>query len=539
MTHKTKPFEHQLKAFEKFKDEEFFALFMDMGLGKSKVAIDIAVHKYQTNQINSVLVIAPNSVHEQWASEQIPTHCAIDYSIFTWYASKRHRSITKRSWENFMLTQDKLRFFMVNVETFSSKASDRFIAEYVKNTRVFTIVDEATKIKTPSSARTKSIMRLNKYGQRAILTGTPVTKTPFDLYAMFNFLKNDFFGINFFIFKHRYGVLIKGIEPNTGRRYTKLIDEKDFNRVKSKINKVKPQNEDDYDSIAVTSGISVKDVKFIETQSNLTRFKRLDELKQAIDHCTFYAKKSDCLDLPEKIYAAEYIKMSDEQSKIYHDVRKNLRATYLGKELTVLVKVAVFTRLSQIAGGYFPYISSSDESLKEKYENVPHYLRSLPLLIGKSNPKIVRIKEILEETEGQSIIIWASFVAEIKDIYESLKKDYNCAMYYGKTSSEERKRIKNDFVEGSIQILIGNPSTAGYGLNLQVSTLQIWFSNSYKTEVRLQGEDRSHRIGQTQNVVYKDLICKGTVDEKIYNSITEGRNLNDFFSSMTLEDLLE
>jgi len=548
MTFKTTPYDHQLRAYEKLKNEKYFALFMEMGLGKSKVAIDIAVHKYEKGQIETVLVIAPNNVHQQWADEQIPLHCSIPYRVFVWHASKMKRRNYQAKFEEFMLDDRKLRFFMINVETFQSNSVVKYVAEYVKNFETFIIVDESTRIKTPKAKRTKTITKLNKYGQRCILSGTPVTKSPFDLYAPFNFLKDDFFGVNFFIFKHRYGVMMRGVNPHTGGRFHKLIDEKTFSIVKSRIAKLLDERKlstmnmdykltpDDYEMLAAVTSVSEKNIKFIEKRDSYTRYKRLDELKAAIEPFTFAAKKKDCLDLPEKIYTVEYVQMSDEQKKVYNELKKHLLAEYDNKELSVMNKVSLTMRLRQITGGYFPY--KTEAFIIDGSERIP-YMKNVSTQIGKSNVKIERLREIIEETAGESIIIWASFVAELEAIYSELKKDYHCELYYGRTPKQKRQEIKEDFMKGKVQILIANPSTAGYGLNLQISTLQLWFSNSYRTEDRLQAEDRSHRIGTKTNVIYKDIICKGTIDEKVYKAIKEGRDLNDYFSQTSLREILQ
>lgn len=563
MIFKTEPFDHQMKAFERLKNEKYFALFMEMGLGKTKIAIDIAVHKYEKGQIETVLVIAPNMVHAQWADEQIPEHCSIPFSTFVWSASKIKRRLYASKLEDFMIDERKLRFFCINVETFSSDSVIKYIAEYVKNYETFIIIDESTRIKNPMAKRTKIISKLYKFGQRCILTGTPVTKSPFDLYAPFSFLKRNFFDCNYFIFKHRYGVMMKGINPHNGKNFHKLIDEKQFSIIRSKITNLKAEKQlqsetmdleyiltdDDYDMISALTNVSVKNVKFIENQESFARFKRLDELKAKIEPYTFsYTKKDlrkDLLNLPEdkrvhipeKVFTIEYVQMSKEQRKVYDELRKYLLSEYADKELSVQNKVSLTIRLRQVTGGYFPYMTEafiSDNGIR-----IP-YMKPQSIRIGKSNIKIDRIQELIEETSGESIIIWASFRAEVESLFDELSKFYSCEKYYGKTSKNERARIKDDFQKGKFQIMIANPSTAGYGLNLQRSTLQLWFSNSFRTEDRLQGEERSPRIGSVADfVTYKDIICKNSIDEKIYKVLREGRELNDYFSTTSLRDILQ
>jgi SNF2 family DNA or RNA helicase len=121
---------------------------------------------------------------------------------------------------------------------------------------------------------------------------------------------------------------------------------------------------------------------------------------------------------------------------------------------------------------------------------------------------------------------------------KELGKVYNCCVYFGEVSSEERDRIKTDFMAGKYDIFIGNTATAGFGLNLQNATLQYYFSNNFRTEDRLQSEDRSHRIGVKEACVYKDIIMKNSIDEHVYKSIKTGRDLNDYFTNMSLKDIL-
>ena len=66
---------------------------------------------------------------------------------------------------------------------------------------------------------------------------------------------------------------------------------------------------------------------------------------------------------------------------------------------------------------------------------------------------------------------------------------------------------------------MGHPKTGGYGLTLTAANTVVYFSNSYDLELRLQSEDRAHRIGQENKVTYIDLISPGTIDEKIVDAL--------------------
>lgn len=531
---KTTPYKHQMEAFQKFKDRKYFGLFMDMGTGKTKVAIDIASYKYQKGEISSVLVIAPNHVHTQWATEEFPKHCPVEYSVKVWSSSE-----TSRKYYLPMLTKylteksDVMKVFCVNVEAFQSDKVLSYVAMLVKNSETFIIVDESTRIKSPKARRSKAIHKLNKYGQRAILTGTPTTKSPFDLWSQFEFLYKDYFKSSFFQFQHRYGIMMRANNHITGQVYNALIDEKRFNIVKNKINKLKKERQEqdlptilsnrDYELLASILEVSEANVRFIERQSEFQKFKNMEELKTLIADDVYTAKKEECLDLPAKIYERVYVEMTKEQKRVYKNVKEQLRAELMDRELTVVNKLVATTRLQQICGGFFPYDDGDKTGI---------------MPIEKTNAKLERLIEDLEEVnfENTKVIIWAAFVPELLMLNERLSKEYNCVLYYGGVPDFKRDTIKKDFIAGKYDIFIANTATGGFGLNLQNATLQYFFSNTFNVENRLQAEDRSHRIGVKSACVYKDIVVKDSIDDRIYKAIKAGRDLNDYFK--TLDDIL-
>lgn len=557
---KTEPYAKQLEGFEYLKDKEFSALFADMGTGKTKIALDIAAYKYLKGEIDAVLILAPNNVHSQWLIEQVPQHLAVPYKGLIWSSQKKDGVLYNNMLEELLTPKmQKLKIFSVNIEALQTDSIISTLAIYMKHNKVFTIIDEATRIKTPTAKRSKTAHRLNKYGQRIILTGTPMTKSPFGLWSMFEFLKHNFFDCNAYIFQQRHGVMMRGINNKTGRQFTTTIDEKTWSIALNGIDKYKREKaaekilddptlpedytyaltDDDYEMLHQAYNLSVKNVKFIEKRREFTKYKRLDELKEKIAPVTFFIKKEECLDLPPKVYEQLFVNMNKEQAQVYKNLKNTLLAEYDGKELSVTNKIALTTRLMQVCGGFFPvqevydfdlkdFVPFTDPAQLEVPDGKTLKVKTRGDLIGGKNAKLEALKADLEEANGP-IIIWAQFVAELEYLYKELGKGYKAALYYGKTSQAERENILRDFKANKYDLFIGNPSTAAYGLNLQNSTLQYYYSNSYRVEDRLQAEDRSHRLGVKNTCVYKDVICKGTIDEKIALSIATGRDMNDFF----------
>ena len=95
------------------------------------------------------------------------------------------------------------------------------------------------------------------------------------------------------------------------------------------------------------------------------------------------------------------------------------------------------------------------------------------------------------------------------------------ATYYGDTKDNLRQSIVDRFMDANdgLRFFVGNPKTGGYGLTLTSSHTVVYYSNDYSLEVRLQSEDRAHRIGQTSKVTYVDLMADHTIDEKIVKSL--------------------
>ena len=137
--------------------------------------------------------------------------------------------------------------------------------------------------------------------------------------------------------------------------------------------------------------------------------------------------------------------------------------------------------------------------------------------------------DICEEVQGKAII-WGTYTYDIQQIAQSLRDRFGpdaVATYYGATPQEERQEIVERFQdkESSLRFFVGQPRTGGYGITLTAATTVIYYSNNYDLEIRLQSEDRAHRIGQTNKVTYVDLVSPETIDEKILQALQEKINL--------------
>jgi SNF2 family DNA or RNA helicase len=468
---KNKPFVHQQAYLQRFWDFPVAALFADMGTGKSFMLINNAAMLYDKGKINGMLIVAPKGVYRNWYDTEIPKHLPehIVYRMAIWSASPR-KAEQRALDELFTVTED-LKILVMNVEAFSTAKGTAFAKRFLLVHNALMAIDESTTIKTPGSTRSKNTEKVGRGARyRRIMTGSPVTKSPMDLYQQCAFLSDGCLNVSsYYVFQARYAVTVE-----------RQLNTHSFKQI--------------------------------------VGYRRLDELKEKLDRFAFRVKKEECLDLPDKLYVKREVDLTDEQAKAYNEMRTLALAQIQGGLVSTVNALTQIMRMHQIVCGH---VKMDDGTVME-----------LP------NNRIKELMAIIEETDGK-IIIWATYRHDIEAIKIALAKEYGMnaiGTYYGDTDGDERKRVLEEFQkpDSEMRFFVGNPSTGGYGLTLTAASTMVYFSNSFDLEKRLQSEDRAHRIGQTKNVTYIDLIAPGTVDEKIVKAL---RDKIDIATQVLGEDL--
>ena len=449
---KTKPFQHQLDALKESWNKEVWALFMEMGTGKTKVCIDNIAILYDKGKINAALIIVPNGIKRNWRNE-LEIHMAdhINYRVGIWSASPKKEE--KKELDQLSIIADDLTLLIMNVEALSTTRGRDFARSFLLRNQSMCVVDESTTIKNHAAARTKNIIKLAELAKyRRIMPGSPVTKSPLDLFSQIQFL--DPYLIDqqsYYSFRARYAVVVQ---------------------------------------------------RSVGTHSfqHIVKYQRLDELQEKIKNFSTRILKSECLDLPEKLYTKRVVTMTPEQLKAYVEMKKSA-LTFLenNKIMTAATVLTQLIRLHQITCGH---VKTDDGEVK-----------------AIKNNRIHELLNVLEETGGK-VIIWAVYRHDIRAIEKAIGDIYgkeSVASYYGDTKDTIRQSIVDRFmdVNDHLRFFVGNPKTGGYGLTLTSSHTVVYYSNDYSLEVRMQSEDRAHRIGQTSKVTYVDLMAEHTIDEKI------------------------
>jgi SNF2 family DNA or RNA helicase len=450
--YKTTPYEHQRNALNQSAEKTQWAYFMEMGTGKTKVTIDNMAYLFLQRKITAALIIAPKSVYTNWETE-IEVHMpdVIKYKIFKWNLDKPK--------DYFKLEESKdLKIFLINVEALSTKRGFEGCVEYLsKNKLNFVALDESTTIKNRSAKRTKNILALQKLSLvRRILTGSPITKSPLDLYTQCQFLSPELLGFSSYLaFRNRYAEMT---------------------------------------DIPVGSGRYISVPKY---------YKRLEELETKLKQFSTRIRKDQCLDLKPKVRQKRYIELEGDSKKIYERLRTSALAIVEDSTISFSNKLTEIIKLHQVCNGF----SKDDDGQ----------------ILELHKAKINALDEILEETDGK-VIIWANYIYNIKEIISFLEKKYgkeSVVSIYGAIDVQTRKKAVEKIQKDSkVRFLVGNPTTGGFGLTLTAVNTVIYFSNNYNLEVRMQSEDRAHRMGQKGTVVYIDIVAKNTLDEAIMKSLT-------------------
>jgi SNF2 family DNA or RNA helicase len=359
---KTKPYAHQITALEKSWNQESFAYFMEMGTGKTKVLIDNLAMLYDKGKVDAALIIAPKGVIGTWYNQELPEHLPdhIENVTVMWQSN-----INKKQEDKLLQLfeiETALHILVMNVEAFSTTKGKEFAMKFLRAHKPLMAIDESTTIKNPKAKRTRNILDLTpltKY--RRIMTGSPVTKNPLDLFTQCYFL--DPYHLNhesYYSFRMRYAIM-------------------------------------------KTANISGRSIQLV------SGFKNLTELSDKLKPFSYRVLKQDCLDLPDKIYLKRQIDLTPEQKKLYQQMRKEALATLNGKTVTTTTALTQLMRLHQITCGHF---SADDGTIQEvKNNRLSELLDVLEEVDGKAiiwahyQHDVRNIFKIIEEKFGPGSVV--------------------------------------------------------------------------------------------------------------------------------------
>lgn len=501
--YKTTPFDHQRTALNLCWNRDVFALFMEMGTGKSKVAVDKSACHFFNGEVNAMIVFCPVSIRYNWV-EQLKAHCPIDLKWQTisgeeWWSPyvkvvDLGSKATERDLDQFITTPAPFKVLIVGMESIQAKSAIdnpgnagrvyEFVERFALTHSHMQVVDEGHNIKSHESNRTVNITLLGHMAKyKLFMTGTPILQGLLDLYAYFEYLNPNIIGIgDFYSFRNRYAIL----------------SEDGYKRVVS------------YDNV--------------------------EELLSAVQPYIYQVKKSECLDLPDKVYTTRVVKLSTAQQEVYDAIKKI--KLYEKGDVKVVIDNALqkYSALQTIVGGFINYdkavVGPFSLPVLDEEGNAKTERTTMPIVDWKGNPKIKELLSCLAEIDdSESVIIWAVHTYEIRDIRDALEHRYGdgcVAEFHGGVSPEQRENNKRDFNSRRKRFWLANQAAGGVGLTLNEAAYVFYMSNTFKLKDRLQSEDRNHRIGQTRSVLYTTIVAANTVDIDIMRSIHDKKDFADW-----------
>jgi len=460
----TQPFGHQAEVWEASRDLTAFAAFWEQGTGKSKLAIDTLGHLYTEGKVDAAIVVAPNGVHLNWITDELPVHLSPDFPLMSFaYSAPKADALWHQAAVDRLIKHPGLPFLAISYDAWMTDRGKKAVWNMMRKRRVFLVLDESHRVKTPSARRTRSILAGGKHAPyRRVLSGTPVTNGPFDIYSQVSFLDPGFWRreldiASFTAFKSFFGVWDKGWNNATKKEFDLLVG-----------------------------------------------YQNLEHLSEAIKLISSRVTKDEVLDLPDKLYTKRYYEMSASQRRVYDSLEGELMAWLESGELvTAPLAITRMLRLQQVLCGYIP--ADGDDEPTELIER-------------DKNPRLRLLRDTMEDVSGKAII-WATWTRDIDMILQMLRDmGRNPVRYDGQVSDGDRQKAKHDFKHGDATDFVAN-SQMSEGLTLNEAKTTIYYTNSYKLIDRLQTEDRNHRIGQGDHVNYIDLVCPGTRDEMAINAL--------------------
>ena len=472
---KTKPYEHQLKALEKSWAAESYALFMEMGTGKSKVLVDNIAMLYDKGAIRGALIVAPKGVYKNWDQIEFPVHMPehVEHTKVLW-----DPTITKKKQvelDTLFDDKEELKILIMNVEAFSTSKGLDFARSFLNIFvgRALIGIDESTTIKNPTAKRTKNILKIGDLAKyRRILTGSPVTKSPLDLFSQCKFLDPFHLGYDsYYAYRSRYAHML---ERNFGGRRVQIVGS----------------------------------------------YRRLGELADKLEKFSYRVLKEDCLDLPEKVFVTRNVELSDDQKKMYLTMKKAAIAEHEGKIMSSMSALTTLLRLHQITCGHMKTDDGDVLAIKN------NRLTALMECLEETDGKVIIWANYREDIKN--------IVESLKKTYG----DASTVEYHGGVDPTLRQENITLFQEknGPTRYFVGNAQTGGYGITLTAANTVIYYSNNYDLEKRLQSEDRAHRIGQTGSVTYIDLVAEKTIDERIIKSLKSKVNIANEIMGEDIKD---
>lgn len=493
------PFDHQRVTVEAMYGAEYFGLLMEMGTGKSKCVVDeIGLYglSLRGDENLRIIVTCPKALMVNWEREfKLNFPDVLDYAI-----QILNKGDLKAVDQIHDLLNETAQTKIILVSQ-DSVATLRIYLRMFKPTML--VVDESHYLKNPETKRWKAIKNISEVAaMRRILTGSPTPNNVMDLWAQFEILKPAALGYGTYSgFKHAFAKV------------------------------------DNYSGYETVEGI--KDGM-------------LDKLREAAARMSFIVKKSQCMDLPEKQYDTIETEMPPAMRDLYDEFRKNFLVTLEnGNEVKTEFIIVQMLKLSQICSGFVSSCKAAfdmnGEVLLDDQGDVETTMIT-DFIPGGDTKLNLMIDDAIECMKESKLIIWSRFRLDLFVIEQRLKeRGIQCGRYDGTMTTAERQYTVDQFRDNSdFRCFIGSPKAGGVGLTLlgydphtnknpndrDLVKNVFYYNNDFNFGTREQSEDRCHRIGVRQSVMYKDYVYSRSIEQFIASRLQSKKDFAESFKNV-------
>lgn len=467
--------QHQLRALRKANGKRGFAYFMEMGTGKTWTILAEAERMYAAGTIDAIFVLAPKGVHTNWTRIEIPKHLEVPHIAACYFSggTKKNKAEVERVFAPREHGEvPPLRILAMNIDAIATADGFKLAVAFLNSTKAMFVIDESDRIKGHNSIRTQRTLRLvEKAAAVRIASGLPILQGPMDMFSQMEAIGSGLLGTT------SYRAFVA--------EYAELL----------------PDNHGLMRHIKDRAPPNSRPQVIAKNADGTPRYRNLEKLQRLIEPHSFRILLNECTDLPEKIFRQTYFELAPKQRAAYDKLENELRIDMNG-ETNVINALASIGKLQQITSGFV------------NLEGVPH------LVATDENPRMELLLETFKDIPRKSVIIWAHFREEIRQIAEAIEKmGRTVVQYHGGVKDKDRSIAVDKFQNGEAEYFLGQPQSGGIGLTLTAAEYVIYYSNSFRLGVRKQSEARAHRIGTTKSVVYIDLVARDTIDEPIARSL--------------------
>jgi len=495
-----KPFKHQLVGTSALVRHPYFALFDEMGVGKTKQTIDAACVLFDNSEIDTVVIACPAQVKTVWLDPdlgEIQKHAWVESVVHHFHGKTRDLRFGRG-----------LIWIVVSYELIRQDPPLNILVKLLRGRETMLVMDESIFLKSPKASQTKQTYELSLHCKRRyLLNGTPIGNNLLDLYCQFKMLSPEILQCkSYFHFRARY---------------------------------------------AIMGGFKNKQI---------VGFKNAEEVNRLTAPYVLRRLKEDCLDLPPKTYSHMTVALTPENWKKYKSMRDDM-VVWLGSDACMVRHAPVKAlRLGQITSGFLGGITEmsqeewalygimdGDPIMQETGET-----RTEEIGREKLDGTMDWLERRFDENGAFRTIIWCRFRPELDRIYDEIRGCKNImrtGVHLHSIRGQQSKRERTDAVREGMAgtgpaIILGQPHAGGLGLNLTTLPNVMYISSDYSLLARLQSEDRVHRPGQTQNVGYTDVIATGpdgqkTIDHAVIKALRNKENLADWTTDRWRSALLE